>query len=48
MSFGDIDNYICNLIEEEENAKGKNRVLSNPYHKNWIMVDIFSQTHEWL
>ena len=32
MSFGDIENYICNLIEEEENAKGKNKVLSNPYH----------------
>ena len=32
MSFGDIENYICNLIEEEKNAKGKNKVLSNPYH----------------
>lgn len=32
MSFGDIENYIYNLIEEEKNAKGKNKVLSNPYH----------------
>lgn len=32
MSFFDIENYLCDLIEEEENAKGKKIVLSNPYH----------------
>lgn len=31
MSFSDIEEYICKLVEEEKNAKGKNMVLSNPY-----------------
>lgn len=31
MDFSDIDNLTCDLISDEENKKGTNRLLSNPY-----------------
>ena len=31
MSFADISKFISPLVIEEENAKGKGIILSNPY-----------------